>query len=170
MRRVLIAIVVLVVWLLGCSSSESVKQSENSTSRDTSTVQPPSSPPDYVRSAPDTVKPVPPAENPNTIKPNLSFIGAQVESVEVFDEFRYRLHIFVGTSINEPGVANLIEPSSRIAVEPMYKMDSNGKIDMNDETNKRLLKLRSKKASEIFLGKVSLVLGQGFRIVWVESY
>jgi hypothetical protein len=120
----------------------------------------------------DTIEPVvmqkPPM--PTAIKPNLTLIGAVVDSVVVTDSINYKIFFYVNTAIPEGGLESIAEANQRISAVASYVVGEDGRIDMNHERNKRLFRLREAVEGDVFIGKISLTDKHGWVIVDVESF
>jgi len=106
---------------------------------------------------------------PLAIKPNMTFAGAQVDSVVMIDSARYRIYLSVSTAIPEGSAISLLEPGARIVAQPMFQLNDEGKIDPTIPRNAQLLRLRKASPRSTFIGKVTLDGEKGWLIVSVES-
>lgn len=158
--KAIIIFSIIMTFIRACGGTDNSQQ-RSASSRDTlATVQDSTSPPSHVL----TPSPM------TTIKPNLTLVGAGIDSVVVLDSTMYRLYVFIGSAIEEPGMATVVELGQRLMLEPQFTYHSDGSFDPNDERNKRLLRLRVAKSPQSFIGKISLVPHQGWKLVDVDSF
>lgn len=157
MKRAIIICCLGVAISLGCKSSKDVKQEETRTSDVKDTLR-------------EELPVVPSSPQPSAIKPNVTFIGAYIDSVHLLEGFNYRLFILVQTAIPVGGMESILEPGQHISAMPAYVVNEAGVIDITNERNKKLLELRSAKAGDVFLGQVSLTDKHGWVVTEVEAY
>lgn len=119
-------------FLLGCSSSKQSNQTHQGP-KDSSQIAPPAA-----------------------IKDNLSLIGAVITAIDTFEEYQYHLHIDLRTAVPEGSLESIAEPGQQLEVVPAYRLNEQGKIDMEDKRNQRLTQVRSKKVGDFLFGKISL--------------
>jgi hypothetical protein len=103
------------------------------------------------------------------IKANSTAIEAVVDSVQFIDEYQYRLFAVIDSVIPESSQEPLIESHQKVELTPKYFLYESGKIDMNDERNKKILQLRSSLRGDSFSGKITLLPQIGWVITSVQD-
>lgn len=97
----------------------------------------------------------PPPPPPAAITQNLTLLGGVVKDIEFVDARQYRVRVEVRTAIPEGAAESLTEPGQTIILRPAYHIDDDGTLNMGNERNGRLYEVRSLKAGEAILGKIS---------------
>lgn len=139
MRTFLSLLLIIILFHhLGCKSTDSSSKSESTPGTDTP--QHPSSP----------------SVQPTALKPNSSTITATVDSIMILDDVQYRLAIHT-TSVEPVGdLASLAEAGQNLVVMPSFVSTDDGKADLTNDRNKKLLAVRSAKKGDVIRGRVSL--------------
>ncbi len=174
--------ITIIPLLIGCSCQKESVQEDKSAIVDTvKVVQPTQVEPDIAAKeslkADQTVKkdmspvgnqPIPKPKT--TVKENLTFVGAVVESVELLDSINYKLVVKLQTAIPEANYESIIEPGQVITVYPSYQLDEKKKVDMKNPINQKLFELRTMKKKGFFIGKITLSNDMKWYITQVEVY
>ena len=92
----------------------------------------------------------------NSVTPNLSIVGIQVDSLVIVDSLYYIVFAYIATAIQETILPSFAEPDTRLVLEPMYAKDPKVGIDLNNAKNKQLLWIRSLKSKDSFLARITL--------------
>ncbi|MDI6765962.1 MAG: hypothetical protein QME52_03970 [Bacteroidota bacterium] len=93
---------------------------------------------------------------PTTLKENAALIDAIIDSLIVIDDLQYELSIAIIKVSSIGAIDNFAEVGQRMTVKPNYVLDDSHKIDLLNERNKRLLKIKALKAGGIIKGKITL--------------
>ena len=129
----------LSIVLIGCSSADrkdSLKKPDQVPSETPSTSTPPS----------------PPA----AVTQNLTLFGAVVEGIQFLDGSDYLLHLELRTALPGDNATSLAEPGQRLSVRPAFVLGDDTMPVPQDPRNLRLLEVRSLKAGDSMVGKITL--------------
>jgi hypothetical protein len=107
---------------------------------------------------------------PTTIKQNITIVGGVVESVVILDSINYQISFLVNTALPEGGLESIAEIGQKITAVSSYVVSEGGSVDIGNERNQQIFRLRSAVAKDVFIGKISLTDKQGWVIVDVESF
>jgi hypothetical protein len=94
--------------------------------------------------------------NRRVVKPNRTLIGAIILAIDTTDQPNYTVDIELRTAIPDRESDSLVEPGQRLRVVPSYKTDDRGVVDGNDERNRRLMEVRSRKVGDFLFGKITM--------------
>ena len=137
----------IVISFVGCTSTESTKNSTAS-SADTSKV---------------------PELPPTVVMKNMTRVTAVVESIEVIDDVRYTLSAFISAAEPVGSMTSLAQTGERLSLYPYYELDGSGLVDKNSVRNKPLMMLLNAKQGESFKAIVAQDKWGGWMIVAVEK-
>jgi len=92
---------------------------------------------------------------PTTIKPNITRIMGTVKSMVMKDtvDFSISAHIDSAAAIGE--MPSFAEPGSDVVLVPRYIFDASGFVDISNDRNQRLFRLRTLKEGSRFHGKIA---------------
>lgn len=90
------------------------------------------------------------------VKPNLTLIGAIILAIDTTDHPHYSVDIELRTAIPDSQSESFVEPGQQLRVVPSYKFDDRGVVDVNDERNRRLMEVRSRKVGDFLFGKITM--------------
>ena len=105
---------------------------------------------------------------PTSIAQNVSEIEAVVEKIEGIDETQFNVGIYVISSTPVGGRLSIVEAGQRMIVTSEFARGPAGNIDMMNETNKRLMTIRSKEIGQSFKGKITLNRYGSWNLIDVE--
>ena len=146
-----VACILFVLTVAGCRSSREAKNTD---------IHPP-----------DTAQhpPTPKLSPPASIGQNVSQVEAVVENIEFIDEAQFNIGIFIISSTPVGGRTSIVEPGQRLIVSPQYIRDPSGVIDMTNETNKRLLTMKSTQNGQSFKGKITMNRQGAWNLVDIDQ-
>ena len=147
---ILLFLVPLMMFVVGCRSSESVQKSQEQHS--------------------DTTRVVLQSLGvPTTIMQNASNVTATVDSIILIDENRFRLFVTILSVEPKGGMASLAESNQKLELRPGYVLTDRGIIDGNDERNKNIMRLRLTHPGDSFAGTISLSMPGGWVLSRVDN-
>ncbi|RCK71688.1 MAG: hypothetical protein IGBAC_0779 [Ignavibacteriae bacterium] len=143
----------LVFLLIGCSSKkETIKEEASITQQTEQQIEPPQPP------------------KTTTYKENSTLVSCLVDTLEIVDDYKYKITVKVITAIPDDWNVSIIEPEQIITVIPAYLLDENQNIDLQNPINAKLYELRNLKKKGFFIGKVTLARDNNYYITKVEAW
>lgn len=139
--------------IIGCSSKKETIKEESATIQQTE----------------QQIEPPQPSQ-PTTYKENSTLVSFLVDTLEIINDYQYKLTGKVITAIPDDWNVNVIEPDQTIIIIPAYLLDESQKIDLQNPINAKLYELRNLKKKGLFIGKVTLAKDNKYYVTKVESW
>ncbi len=105
-----------------------------------------------------------------TYKENSTLLSGLVDTLELIDEYQFKLTIKVITAIPDNWNVTVIEPDQIITILPAYIMDENKKIELQNPINMKIFELRNLKKKGILIGKVTLAKDNNYYVTKVDTW
>jgi hypothetical protein len=93
---------------------------------------------------------------PTVFKQNISVIEGRIDSVITDDDRNFRVMVTINSSIPEEDIDSYADAGQQIICVPEYFIGDNGKIDEENNRNRKLMLLRGVKPGEHIKVKISL--------------
>ena len=156
--NIVLSVFPICIFLVGCRSSESTQNSQSPHTDTLSVV------------VENHNVPMPRRVNsPTTIKQNVSYVTAVVDSIHLLGEYDYRLFATIRTVTSKDGMESFVEPHQQLELRPALQTVDDQGADANDERNKKILQLRTTQRGDSFIGSISLTIPGGWILTHVEN-
>ena len=104
------------------------------------------------------------------IKSNVSSVTGVINGMTLIDSVQYSVSLHIN-SVQSKGLSeNFAEEGQDVTLAPQFVVDEKNSVDVTNERNKKLLRLRYAKAGDTFNGKISLSSNGKWVIIDVESH
>lgn len=103
------------------------------------------------------------------IRPNASLVSGIINSIDLIDSLQFRLSLQISSSLPAGSMESFAEIGQEVVASPQFYLGEGGTMDLFNERNQRLLKVRDAKSGDMFIGKICLDGKGRWLIVEVES-